>query len=207
MFLSKYNKGDFIFALTFRQWLNSFCSSHTLTHGNAGLMGLEGRNNPRSIFRKWWNEKCVRSSQLPVSRAALAQSLWCCSELLVIESLPWNLQSVMWKPLQLQQNIEPGRENLYKIFGCVSMLFTSLFTPSGVYDPQQNRELVPKYVCRCRGFLFKGTSWLLKNKIISKDKVIRQWQFMEYNQSITEYISKTDRGVKLIHYKWLYTDL
>lgn len=52
MFLSKYNKGDFIFALTFRQWLNSFCSSHTLTHGNAGLMGLEGRNNPRSIFRK-----------------------------------------------------------------------------------------------------------------------------------------------------------
>lgn len=115
MFLSKYNKGDFIFALTFTQRFNIFCSSctNTRTHSSAGLMGLESRNNPRSIFRKCWNEKCVRSSQLPVSRAALAQSLWCCSELLGMESLPWTLQSVMWKPLQLDQNTEPGTENLY----------------------------------------------------------------------------------------------
>lgn len=90
MFLPKYNKGDFIFALTFKQWLNIFCSSctNTRTQSSAGLMGLESRNNPRSIFRKCWNEKSVRSSQLPVSRAALAQSLWCWSELLGMESLP-----------------------------------------------------------------------------------------------------------------------
>lgn len=133
MFLSKYNKGDFIFALTFKQRLNSFCSSHTQTrtHGSAGLMGLESRNNPRSVFRKWWNEKCVRSSQLPVSRAALAQSLCCCSELLVIESLPWTLQSAMWKRLQLDQNIEPGTENLYNKIWLRLHAFYFTFTPSG----------------------------------------------------------------------------
>lgn len=110
------------------------------THSSAGLMGLESRNNSRSIFRKWRNERCVRSSQLPVSRAALAQSLWCCSELLGIESLPWTLQSVMWKPLQLDQNIEPETENLYnKIWLCLHAFyftFYSLWSVWSLTDPR-----------------------------------------------------------------------
>lgn len=33
MFLSKYNKGDFIFALTFKQWLNIFVAqAHVHEH-------------------------------------------------------------------------------------------------------------------------------------------------------------------------------
>lgn len=142
MFLSKYNNGDFIFALTFKQRLNIFCSSctDTRTHSSAGLMGLESRNNPRSIFRKCWNEKCVRSSQLPVSRAALAQSLWCCSELLGIESLPWTQQSVMWKPLQLDQNIEPGTENLYnKIWLCLHAFHFTFYSLWDVWSLTEPR--------------------------------------------------------------------
>lgn len=80
--------------------------------------------------------------------------------------------------------------------------FYSLWGPSSLTEWG-----IHPHACRCGGFLFKGTFWLLKNEIISKDKVIRQWQFREYNQSITEYISETDRGVKPIRYKWLYTDL
>lgn len=170
-------------------------------HGSAILMYLElllcigSKNNHRSIFRKWSSKKMCENQPALYQQAALVQSLWCCCESPGIETLPWNMQSRVWHE---KHHIEPGTENLH------TQIWIHLH---GVYDPQEDQELALKCTCRQRGFLFKGTFWLLKNTIISKDKVIRQWQPIEYNQSITGYISKTDRGVKMIRYKWLYTDL
>jgi len=69
---------------------------HMHVHGNATLtclelsrrLWMESKNNHRASFGGDRARRCVRPSQLPISRAAPVQSLWCCSELPAIKSLP-----------------------------------------------------------------------------------------------------------------------